>query len=98
MIKITKKSRSVASESIKIQNFFNHGEKEYHQNKSFWGHLRVSKFKISSIMVKMKSTKISNFGASESITFQTLFNHGGDEDGEKEFHQNDGAENFLTRL
>ena len=49
-------------------------------------------------MVKMKSTKISSFGASESIPFQTLFNHGGDEDGEKEFHQNDGAENFVTRL
>ena len=36
-------------------------------------------------MVKMKSTKISRFGVSERIKFQTLFNHGGDEDGENNF-------------
>ena len=46
----------------------------------------------------MKSTKISRFEASESIEFLTLPIHGPDEDGGKEFHQNDGAENFLTRL
>ena len=44
----------------------------------------------------MKSTKISRFEASESIEFQSLPIHGPDEDGGKEFHQNDGAENFLT--
>ena len=88
----------MASESINIQNFFNRDNDTNYENKSFWGHLRVSKFKISSTMVKMKSTKMSIFGASEITTFQTLFNHGGDEDGEKESHQNDGAENFLTWL
>ena len=30
------------------------------------------------------------------ILFQTLLNHGGDIDSEREFHQNDGAKSFLT--
>ena len=43
----------------------------------------------------MKITKISHLGASESIKLQTTYHHGGDEDGEKEFHQKYGAEIFL---
>ena len=67
---------------MQFQNVF-HGEDEYHKNKSFLGHLGVSNYKISSTMVKMKSTKISRSGASESIRTHNFFTHGEREDTEK---------------
>ena len=49
-------------------------------------------------MVKMKITKVSHLGASESIKLQTTYHHSGHEDGEEEEYQKNGAENFFTWL
>ena len=83
-----------ASESIKLQNFFNHGEDEKYQNKSFWWHLRVSKVKLSSTIVKIKKVVLGHLRASNFELSWTLV----EMRTAKKYNQNDGGESFLTWL